>query len=488
VCRNDRVVNFRDINLHSLRFNLRGLRLPSPGKWSIATRLFFSAAVLSSAILITAGIGLSTLYRTTAESRFDDRLGVYLRELVADIASPTEENRADPGELGEPQFDLALSGWYWQITRIDAGKQDIKSSRSLFAARLPRLADQNIPAGIGGTRKGYVTGPDERRLRMVERVIDLGDQGIYLVQVAATTDSMDTDIARFEFELMVTFALLGAALVASSILQLHYGLLPLRRLKEGATAIRRGERETIDGTFARDIAPLANELNLLIAANREVVARARNEVGNLAHALKTPLSVIINEANEEKGGFSAKVSEQATLMRDQVTYYLDRARVAARVGVLGQATEVAPVTTALVHVFDKIYRDRAIGFSVKAVEGLRFQGERQDLEEMIGNLVDNAGKWAHHGVAIAIEPLSAAELTDARPFFRVVIDDDGDGLVPELREAAMRRGRRLDETRPGSGLGLSIVVDLAALYGGALKLDASPLGGLRAELRLPAAA
>jgi signal transduction histidine kinase len=463
------------------------LRLPLPRKWAIATRLFFSAAVLSSAILVTAGIALSTLYRTTAETRFDDRLGVYLRELVADIASPSEESRADPGELGEPQFGLALSGWYWQITRIDSGKQDIRSSRSLFAARLPKLADQNIPAGLGGTRKGYVTGPDERNLRMVERIIDLGDQGIYLVQVAATTESMDSDIAHFEFELMITFALLGAALVGSSVLQLHYGLLPLRRLKDAARAIRRGEREAIEGTYAADIAPLAAELNLLIAANREVVSRARNEVGNLAHALKTPLSVIINEANEDLSAFSEKVSQQAALMRDQVTYYLDRARVAARAGVLGEATEIAPVTAALVHIFDKIYRDRAITFSVKVVEGLRFQGERQDLEEMVGNLVDNAGKWAHHAVVIAIEPITGT-VSEGPPFFRVTIDDDGGGLAPELREAAMRRGRRLDETRPGSGLGLSIVVELAALYGGALKLDASPMGGLRAELELPAAA
>ena len=463
------------------------MRLPSPKSWSIGTRLFFSAAVLSSVILLAAGIGLSTLYRATAESRFDERLGVYLRALVADVASPSEENRADPGELGDPQFELALSGWYWQITRLDGDKQDIKSSRSLFAARLPKLADQNIPAGIGGTRKGYVKGPDDRTLRLVERIIDLGDQGIYLVQVAATPESMDVDIAHFEFELIITFVLLAAALVGSSVLQLHYGLLPLRRFHEGVAAIRRGEREAIEGAFARDIAPLASELNLLVVANREVVERARNEVGNLAHALKTPLSVIINEAGEDESQLAVKVREQAALMRDQVTYYLDRARVAARAGILGHVTEIAPVAMALVHIFDKIYRDRGIAFALKAIEGLRFQGERQDLEEMIGNLVDNAGKWAHHNVMIAIEPFADAGQQGGRSFFRVTIDDDGEGLAPELREAAMRRGRRLDETRPGSGLGLSIVVDLAALYGGALRLDASPMGGLRAELELPAA-
>ncbi|MGA3302780.1 MAG: ATP-binding protein [Methylovirgula sp.] len=463
------------------------MRLASPRNWSIATRLFFSAAVLSSAILVTSGIGLSTLYRKTAESRFDDRLGVYLRTLVADIASPLEENHPDPGDIGEPQFELPLSGWYWQITRTDGDKQDIRTSRSLFAARLPRLADQHIQAGVGGMREGYVKAPDDRNLRMVERVIDLGDQGVYLVQVAATTESIDSDIAHFEFSLIITFALLGAALVGSSVLQLHFGLLPLRRLKEGAAAIRRGERETIGGTFARDIAPLASELNLLISANREVVARARNEVGNLAHALKTPLSVIINEAETDHKGLAAKVREQAALMRDQVTYYLDRAQIAARAGVLGRATEVAPVTAALVQLFNKIYSERDITFSIKSIDGLRFQGERQDLEEMVGNLIDNAGKWARKGVMIATEPVPGTD-ADGRQFFRVTIDDDGQGLAPELRQAAMRRGRRIDETRPGSGLGLSIVVDLAALYGGALKLDASPMGGLRAELELPAAA
>lgn len=461
------------------------MRFPSPRRWSIATRLFFSAAVLSSGILLAAGIGLSTLYRSTAESRFDERLGVYLRALVADLASPAPENRADPGELGEPQFEIALSGWYWQITRVGGHSHDIRSSRSLFAARLPKLAAQHIPAGVGGLRKGYIEGPDDRRLRMIERVIDLGDQGTFLVQVAATTRSMDADIARFEFELVITFGLLAAALVGSSVLQLHYGLLPLRRLQEGVAAIRRGERETIEGAFARDIAPLASELNLLISANREVVDRARTQVGNLAHALKTPLSVVINEAAKDATLFAGKVREQAALMRDQITYYLDRAQVAARVGILGHVTEVAPVTTALVHIFDKIYHERAVTFTIKAADGLRFQGERQDLEEMVGNLVDNAGKWARHNVAITIEPLPDG---GQRTFFRVTIDDDGQGLAPELREAAMRRGRRLDETRPGSGLGLSIVVDLAALYGGALELNASPMGGLRAELKLPAAA
>lgn len=458
-----------------------------PRTWSIAARLFVSAAVLSSIILLIAGSGLSALYRKSAETRFDERLGFYLRTLVADIASPADEGRSETFDLGEPQFEIPLSGWYWQITKLDGTDSNITSSRSLFAARLPQLAASGVPAGAGGSRSGYIKGPGDKRLRMVERTIDTGDQGIYLVQVAATTAPMESEVAGFELALIVTFTLLAAALVGSAALQMRYGLEPLRRLREGVAAIRRGQGEKIGGEFPQDIAPLAAEVNLLLEANREVVERARTQVGNLAHALKTPLSVIMNEADAEKNSLAAKVSEQALLMRDQVTYYLDRARAAVRVGAMGNMAEVAPVVAGLVRTFEKIYRDRGIIFAAQVPDNIRFRGERQDLEEMIGNLVDNAGKWARHNVTISITPDAAASQT-GKKFFRVVIDDDGIGLVPELREAAMRRGRRLDETRPGSGLGLSIVVDLAALYGGALRLDASPAGGLRAELELPQAA
>jgi signal transduction histidine kinase len=464
------------------------MKLTRTRSWSIAARLFVSSAVLSTAILLVAGLVLSALYKATAEAAFDDRLGVYLRALVADIAATgsVDENRPEFGQLGEPLFELALSGWYWQITRLDGQTPEIRTSRSLFAARLPKLADEGIPAGIGGARKGYVKGPDDRRLRLVERIIDVGDQGIYLVQVAATTETIDSEITRFELDLMVTFAVLAAALVGSAVLQLRYGLKPLWRLQDGVAAIRRGENEKIEGEFPQDIAPLAAELNLLVTENREVVERARTQVGNLAHALKTPLSVILNEAAIDKTTLAEKVKEQAVIMRDQVTYYLDRARVAVRAKALGNVTEVAPVVAGLLRTFEKIYRDRDVSFTAKVADNAKFKGERQDLEESIGNLIDNAGKWARTCVAVSVI-LLPGKGQGGRNLLRVTIDDDGPGLAPELREAALSRGRRLDETKPGSGLGLSIVVDIAALYGGSLQLDSGPSGGLRAILDLPAA-
>ena len=450
---------------------------------SIATRLFLSAAVWSVAILLVAGVLLSAIYRRTAEQAFDQQLGVYLRALAADVASPTDEKSPIGEELSQPDFGVALSGWYWQITRLDGDDPQIQSSRSLFAARLPRLADQNIRAKVGGARSGYAVGPDDRRLRIDERVIDTVDSGVYLVQVAATTEDIESEIFHFNLALTLTFTVLALSLVGTTALQVRYGLRPLRLLQNQVASIRRGQSERIVGNFPDDLRALASEVNLLIVSNREIVERARTHVGNLAHALKTPLSVITNEARTDDSPLAGKICEQAAIMGDQVTYYLDRARAAARSGVIGSVTEVKPVIDGLVRTFQKIHRDRDVAFTAEISDQLRFRGERQDLEEMIGNLVDNAAKWAHSSVGVTVEP-SADSTLDRSLLF--LVEDDGPGLPEASRESALKRGRRLDESKPGSGLGLSIVVDLASVYGGVLKLEDAPRGGLRASLRLPA--
>jgi signal transduction histidine kinase len=459
---------------------MRGLAIGSCR--SIAARLFLTAAAMSLVVLLVASILLTAYYRSEAEQVFERRLDVYLRAIVADVSESGQEGRTGPGQLGDPQFELPGSGWYWQITRLDDKSHEIKASRSLFAGTLPKLSDLGVPAEIGGFRRGYAQGPDGRRLRIVERIIDVGDVGIYLVQVAGSGEEMEEQIARFRFALIVAFAALAIALAIGAAFQVRFGLRPLRQLQRELASIRRGEWDRIMGKYPSEVAPLADELNLLISANRDILERARTQVGNLAHALKTPLSVIVNEADSAPGQLAQKVQEQAQIMRDQISFYLDRARAAARGGALGAATPVAPSIDALLRAFSKIYGDKGVIFSGGANPQLRFLGERQDLEEMIGNLLDNAGKWAKSSVTIEV----SADGGDAsRPALRFTIDDDGPGLAPHLRAAATQRGRRLDETKPGSGLGLSIVVDLAAAYGGSLRLEDSPQGGLRAELRLP---
>jgi signal transduction histidine kinase len=268
------------------------------------------------------------------------------------------------------------------------------------------------------------------------------------------------------------------------LFQVRFGLAPLKRLSESLAAIRSGSAERLEGELPFEIEPLARETNALIDANRQIVERARTHVGNLAHALKTPLSVIVNEATAHGDDtFAVKIREQANIMRDQVARHLDRAHLAARLTVVGTITDVHDVVAALARTMEKLHRNRGIAIDFDVPPQARFQGERQDLEEMVGNLVDNACKWARSRVSIEVK----AETSDTRrQMVRIIVDDDGVGLTAEQREQVAHRGRRLDETKPGSGLGLSIVVELAGLYGGRLTLGDAPIGGLRAELVLPA--
>lgn len=454
---------------------------------SIAGRLVLSAIGLGTILLLIAGLILSTLYRRTTEYAFDERLNVYLKALVADVASFGESDRSEPGSLGEPRFELPLSGWYWQIGRIDTerdSEQSIRTSKSLFAGKLPRLADLGAKPGANGVAEAYAPGPDDRIVRVIERLIDLGDDGRYYVSVAGDPAEIISEIRQFNLALLVTFLVLGLALAASTLAQVRFGLRPLEKLQSALGQIRRGEAQRIEGSFPPEVSPLADELNLLVDSNHEIIDRARTHVGNLAHALKTPISVIVNEADADQSPLACKVREQTQLMRDQVQYYLDRARAAARAATVGSAAEIEPVVAALVRTFGKICQGRDIAFDSSVEEGLRFRGERQDLEEMLGNLIDNASKWAVSRVEVRVA--KGPELGPERPSILFQIDDDGPGLPEGKRADATRRGRRLDETKPGSGLGLSIVVDLAQLYGGQFNLADSPLGGLRAELILPA--
>jgi signal transduction histidine kinase len=448
---------------------------------SIAVRLAASALFWCVLILLIASAILSALYREATERAFDQRLLVYANDLAADLVTPGDPERREIGSLGNPQFDIPLSGWYWQIGRPDAPPRDTRASKSLFGSRLPLSTPSGESRRFGEIRKDYRRGPDDRWLRILERDIDLGEDGRFIVAVAGPADEIDRDVRRFTAALTVTFVLLGAALGATILFQIRFGLRPLLKLGSAVTAIRRGEAERIPGAYPRDIAPLAQELNLLLDTNQEILERARTQVGNLAHALKTPLSVIVNEADQAPEDLAARIRDQAAVMSDQIKHYLDRARAAALAGTLGAITEVEPVLAGLARTFEKIYREKNLAIAIAAVPGARFRGERQDLEEMAGNLIDNACKWAAHRVTIEVRVVQE----DDRPRLRIAVEDDGPGLPEAAMEDMLKRGRRLDETKPGSGLGLSIVSDLATLYQGSLRLNTSALGGLRAVLELP---
>lgn len=452
---------------------------------SLARRLFILALTFAVVLLTITGIVLAAVNRDAVERGFDRRLGVYVKLLIADIAGAVDDPQIQVGaNLGEPLFELPQSGWYWQITRVDGGRNDTRASRSLFEGRLASLGPGIVPEGPTRSREGYIEGPASQRLRAVERTIELGEDGEFVVMVAGDADEISGAVSQFNLTLIATLVLLAIGMVVAALLQVRVGLTPLNRLVGGLTAIRAGEKDHLEGTFPVEIAPLAREVNALIDTNREIVERSRTHVGNLAHALKTPISVMQNEAAGRRDALAVKVAEQVGIMRDQVSHHLERARVAARVQVATTVVPVADVVDGLARTMEKIHRDRGLGVTADVPAGVTFRGERHDLEEMVGNLVDNACKWADRRVLVTVRPESAETSAD-RAFFTVAIDDDGPGLSADEREAVGRRGRRLDETKPGSGLGLSIVAELAGLYGGKLVLDAAPLGGLRAILRLP---
>jgi len=251
---------------------------------SLALRLFVTATAWTVVILLVTGVVLSSLYRQAVERAFDRRLGVYLKTLVADVAAP-EENEKFPQSLGEPLFELPLSGWYWQVTKLNSLKPEVRSSRSLWDGGLPHLEDQNVPAGIDGTRHSYVPGPEDQRLRLVERAVDLGDDGRYLVALAGDASEIEEETLAFDRALGVTFGVLAVVLLLTTMFQVRFGLAPLKRISDSLIAIRSGKAERLAGRFPDEIAPLARETNALIEANREIVERARTHVGNLAHAL-----------------------------------------------------------------------------------------------------------------------------------------------------------------------------------------------------------
>lgn len=453
------------------------------GPKSLAFRLFASAAIWTLVVIPVAAILLTSLYRQAIERNFDARLNVYMTSLVAASTAEGGGPPLEPANLGAPIFNIPFSGWYWQIGKFRGAEGPLYVSDSLLDQQLELPSKDGVSPDETLTRRSYAPGPDDQNLRIVEREIrpSGAEADAYSYAVAGDAAEIDADLAQFTTMLILALAVLGVGLVVATFFQVRFGLSPLRAIRHDLAAIRSGDAESLEGALPDEIKPLQTELNALIQSNRDVVERARTHVGNLAHALKTPLSVISNEARAHDGPLSNKVVEQAELMRTQITHHLDRARVAARSGVIGGATEVDPVLMALKRALDRIYGEKGIDLSVSVAAGLKFQGEKQDLEEMAGNLMDNACKWAKGTVAVR------AERIEDTGNLAVSVDDDGSGLTNAQRERAVKRGQRLDESKPGSGLGLSIVADLAHLYKGRFELESSENGGLRARLILPAA-
>lgn len=453
---------------------------------SLARRLFVLSAIWGAVSLAVAGFILITVYRGSVERAFDERLSVYLKTLVGALAAQGDggDTFRVPDNLGEARFELPLSGWYWVVRRSGDDKTLI-ASPSLTGEVLRLPDDSAVRAGSDRVVRTYLDGPDGQHLRLIERLVDFDGSQSFRVAVAGNAGDLEADIAVFRWRTIMILAVVGFGTALSALLQVRLALAPLERMRNALFRIRSGDEDRLAGDVPTEMAPFAQELNALIDANREAMERARTHVGNLAHALKTPLSVLLNEARDVDDPLARHVVEQATLMREHVQHHLDRARIAAQRRVIGVVTDVEPVVERLVRAMRKIHADKGVTIAVDLDPGLRFRGEREDLEEALGNLIDNACKWCRHEVTVTVR-LDLDRPDDQGRRMVMCVEDDGAGLTPEARAEGPRRGRRLDEKVPGTGLGLAIVGETAALYGGSFTLGESSLGGLRCELSLPA--
>ena len=281
----------------------------------------------------------------------------------------------------------------------------------------------------------------------------------------------------------MSLTLVGVALMAAGVLGLRQGLKPFRKLRERLLAVRAGDARRVEGVYPSEVQPLIDDLNALLEDREKAVKRAIATAGDLAHGLKTPLALLAQDADRAAAAGHSELAENIGQLVDrmsrQVTYHLARARAAAS-GVSGAAPcPVAPPVDALIRTLLKLYPGRALDISSHISPDLSARVQREDLDEMLGNLLDNACKWANSKIAV--------EASRAGALLILTIDDDGPGLAPALRSAVLERGVRADEGAPGSGLGLAIVRDLAELYGGSISFDDSRLGGLQARISFPAA-
>jgi len=438
---------------------------------SLSRRMIVVAALWISALLLLGGFALDRVLTASIIRNFDDQLSYVLNSMVAaSEIGPDGEVRFNRPPADQ-RFIEPYSGVYFQISGAGA---DAFPSRSLWDRRL-RVSSghQDIKIHIYNSNE-FADEP----LRIAERDITLpGSRVSWRFQVAQSREMIDAQIRQLRATLFWSFLALGIGLLILAALQTFYGLWPLRRIRQDVAAIRSGAKTRISEDFPLEVRPLTEEINQLLAHSEEQAEEARRHAGNLAHALKTPLTVITNAATARAPDLADAVCREATVMRRQVDHHLARARAIGRRASAHARATVWESAEAVQRAVDRLYEEVTVDIAGDRKAQVRV--ERQDLDEMLGNLIENAAKYGGGRVFVTVEPKDGA--------VEILVEDDGRGIPEQEREAIFQRGARLDTDKPGTGLGLAIVRDVAEIYGGRITLEESEdLGGLLARLSLPA--
>ena len=446
-------------------------------KGSIAFSLFWLSAAWLILALVGTALLLTDLYSRALDTNLAEQLRFNIDTLTSGALDSTDPTFSDIG-VQDPRYSRSSTGWYWVI-RDEAGTI-LSTSGSAVGMLMPQVA---LPFGSDNFRTDVLVDEAGNRLRAIERATTTNGRPLRILVTGNLDDSLRL-VGDFRGQTLIVLGAVGIALAIMSGIVARLALRPIGRLGKAIEQVREGEAQSITGSYPREIAPLAEEINELLRSNTQIIERARNAVGNLAHGLKTPLAVMRNEAAAARDNpLSRVVSSESDKMTQLVTTYLDRARIAARSAVVGKKADATMVMLRLVRVMEKLNKNVTIAFKRPDASLPWFRGDEGDLEEMAGNLLDNACKWSKGKIGVTM----MAERTPSQSYLLIRIEDDGPGLTEEEAEKVLRRGVRLDEKTPGSGLGLDIVKELVDVYGGTLQLKRSVLGGVLAELKLPAA-
>ena len=417
--------------------------------YSLRLRLLLGTLTWVLLAVLAAGWGLRDLFAAHIREQWQNQLVLQLNQLSGAVRSDAQGRLQVPLLVTDPRLTTPLSGLYWQIDSLNYGVLTLQDAGTTLLAVSRHI---HLPEDAAPTLR---------------------------ITVAADERLLAEPLHSFTTLLLVSLGTLAGGLLLAAVVQLQLALRPLQQLRRALMAVRSGKTEQLQGDYPQELTPLVQTFNHVLASNADMVQRARTQAGNLAHALNTPLSILTNAAAGDTSPLGQLVQEQAASARRQVDYHLARARASAAIRATGLACPVQPAIAALLRTMARLHP--ALDFGLEAPEApLRFKGEEQDLFEMLGNLLDNAGKWAHRQVAVGC--------SGQEDWLLITVDDDGPGIPDAAqRQQIFQRGQRLDENRPGTGLGLHIVQELAQTYGGSVQAQMSPLGGLQLQLRLPLA-
>ena len=437
-------------------------------KLSIKSRLLWAATLWLSLMILAAGYVIPSLVSQYLVQNAQQQMTLAMDQITANLGANSKGQLSLPIRLSDPRYSQPYSGLYWTA---EMGDQLLRS-RSLW--------DQVLKQNKHGLKKGWLGAKGEPLITLT-RTIYLPEFS-HSIEIVVGMDRapVEETVSKVINQLWLILGLLFVGILMLVSVQVSWSLLPLRRMQKELSSLRNGQRSELSDSYPLEVSPLVNDLNALLFHYQELLDRARNHAGNLSHALKTPLSVLKNEIDKLDEETYQKLSAPVSQIQGQIDYHLGRARMAGASNILAVKSCPSERVDAISMAFDKIYASRDVTLVNELDSDLLVAVEGSDLDEMLGNLLENSYKWSNSLIRIYSRPID-------KEWVELCIEDDGPGIAAEKLESAIERGVRLDETMPGTGLGLNIVAEMAHSYRGELHLEKAKLGGLKATLKLKTA-